>query len=561
LINNAITITSPITIWGTGTFKASTALVPEDWMTITAAPGVTISGITFSMELPANTIKRALRVMQCQRLLLENCKFLFPVMPQLDGRYQTIRMDRTSYFKVRGCHFEVTDPTFDGTIVETSGSLVRHGLYMAYGCRHGIISDNTSNWVGVPIIAQYINGGQLVSDLVITSNALRNSGHYGIACYSRTDDFDFPISNCTISNNVIDTVYGNFYNTATFNYTHGAGIYLQTTTNTTVTGNVVRNVNINTNSQTLVPAAIGGLLRNINTTITGNTCDGGTYFGIVAAGEYNTVSGNTLTNFVQSSIFINIGKYITIQGNVINNTDTALVSTNGIRIFNSIDEIVSHISITGNTIINCYYGIRLELTEYFQIIGNNIFQDDEDINLGQGIATIETAKYGVISGNTIKRNPTGRGLSVASESLRVHNNFVDGGAANQNILVGALSTKSIISNNITQANNNNNAIGVIQIPAAESINIRWYSPGVLVELTAPAVAIVGALNMASFVIRNDLYFSIMSTVEGNTIAHASAPALLAARFRLTAGVNLTMAINVIYSFRWSPTLSSWVQMA
>lgn len=563
-IDQGLTISTPLEFHGTGTLVGTTALVPSHMVRVLSTTDVHIHGLTFSLSLLSEVSKQCILITGegGRNITIEKCIFLVPVHP-IDADYQFIRMNRAYYVKVSGCHMEVTDPSYDVTVVEDSGSQ-RYGVYVNYGCRHVVITGNTCFKMGVAIGVQYVSTGEtpleLISEVTITSNTIRSSAYYGIMLYSRETPPITPISNCVIANNNVDTVYGNFYNTEAPGYSHGAGIYLQTTENVSVVGNVVRNVCINTNSQTLVPAAIGGLLRNTYTTITGNVCDTGTYFGIVAAGDYTVVSGNTLSKFKLSCIYVNVGNFITIQGNMISNTGVALADNgNGIRTFNSTATPITHLSITGNVVVNCIFGLRIELAQYASIVGNNVLQTDAELNSGHGISIGATTSFATVSENTIKRNVGGRGMRIDGTSINVHNNYIDGGASNENYYMGGTASQVISSGNITPSNNMNNTTGIAQMAAAQSLSVTWYTPGMLIELTS-AVALISTINIASFNNRNGIVFYMMSSVAGNTIEHLGANANPAVRFRLTAGVDLEMVQNVIYQFRWSATLASWVQV-
>lgn len=553
-VSATLNITTPITLSGIGRLESINA--PNNQLfSITSASDVQIFDLTLTSTVAESGRKEIIFVDNCSRILIQNVKIYVSVLP-LSGRYQCIRFQDVTSFEIDKCHFEVIDPNYDVTLRELDPSGARHGAFIGFGCESGVITNNTSNKIGVPVMLQYTgSSGRPIEHITISNNVLRNSAHYGILLYTRDNELQYPIRYCTLSNNVIDTVYGTFFNSAVNNYSHGAGIYLQTTKNVTVSNNTVYNVCILTLNGSLVPASIGGLVRNEDTVISGNTCDTSQWYGIVASGTNVTVIGNTVKNIEQRCIFINRATHCSIVGNTLDNTDAVSI-TNGIRCFQT-GEISRYVSIVGNTIRNCYFGILLDLFEYGSVIGNTIFQDREDYDVGQGIVLSDTSRYINCSNNVIKRANVGRGLFIGASDCAVTGNIIDGGTLNQHITLGPNSVRCLLDNNIIESPQPNNSTGVVTINAASTLVIQYFQPNMLIELSTA----VGNISLLEFglINRSPICFSLLSTVSGNTLVHLAPSVSPAFRFSLTAGSNLSMAANVIYTFRWSNSRNAWTQ--
>ncbi len=124
--------------------------------------------------------------------------------------------------------------------------------------------------------------------------------------------------------------------TASFNY----GIYLDSSSNNTVTGNTCNNNNYGIY-----------LYLSSNNTVTGNTCNNN-YYGIyLYSSSNNTVTGNTCNNNNYYGIRLNSSSNEnTVTGNTCNNNN----NYNGIYLSSS-----SNNTVTGNTCNNNNYGISL----------------------------------------------------------------------------------------------------------------------------------------------------------------------------------------------------------
>jgi parallel beta-helix repeat protein len=153
------------------------------------------------------------------------------------------------------------------------------------------------------------------------------------------------VEGCRVQNLQIDG------NKANYSSVPNYGIYLNSSSNNTITGIICNN-----NSYGIY------LNSSSNNTVTGNTCNNNNYYGIyLNSSSNNTVTGNTCNNNNSGIYLISYSSDNTVTGNTCNNNNSY-----GIRI-----ELSSNNTVTGNTCNNNnYYGIYLGASSNNTVTGN-----------------------------------------------------------------------------------------------------------------------------------------------------------------------------------------------
>ena len=204
-------------------------------------------------------------------------------------------------------------------------------------------------------------------------------------------------SGCKIANLKIDG------NKIRYNNGNNCSIYLDSSSDNTVTGNTCNN-NIN------------GIFLNSssNNTVTCNTCNSSGASGIyLSASSNNTVTSNTCNSNNFGIYLSSSSSNNTVTGNICNNN-----STSGIYLALS-----SSNTVTGNTCNNSGYGIYLEGSSKNTITGNTCNDNTFGIYL-------DSSTNSTITGNTCIR---GTGLTTDYSSSR-HTIQLNGTANNYNLI-------------------------------------------------------------------------------------------------------------------------------
>lgn len=554
-VTSVLTVTTTMTLCG----ESGDAILYQfggtsDIMSVSGTD-VRVCGLEFRIN--ATGTRYSQLIITGANCVVENCRFIQATCNVSSTQYWCIYVNGARYTKIVRNHFQVTDGTYDITQVDTTFSLDRDGIHVGDGSNQIVISENTSFRIGVPINVQGIDSVQ-IKNVTISNNTLSTSANYGILLYTldTAAEANF-INNVSIVGNNVDTVYGNFRNPNGVPgfQTHGAGIYLQSCFHTTVSGNTVRNCAINSDSETLTPACIATVRFNKHISISGNTCETCPYYGISAAGENMSISGNSIVDCDYGIYSKNTCKYVSIVGNCIENRDAGIQTTSSRGIFISGGTAVKeHIVIMGNTITNHYVGISTDaFTTYCTISGNSVFQDAAALDAGQGITTDAATDFASVCDNVIKRNAAGFGIRALGTHNVCSNNVIDGGAAGQ-MLQTTSGNGCMVSLNQLSEENVLNENGTEVIAAAADIVSRFGSPGVLIELTGAAT--VNTLNFG-ITDRQSIHFYILSQGAGNTIAHNAAGT--GTPFLNSAGVNLAMTADTVYAYRYVPHLTAFVQ--
>lgn len=198
----------------------------------------------------------------------------------------------------------------------------------------------------------------------------------------------------------------------------GAGIYITNGTRNTVSNVVVQG---GTNNGLTISASTYN-------TVTGSDFSGNKY-GVVLAGNNNTITGNTASGNTANGIYVTSGSQNTISGNVA----------------------------TGNTNTNIYLSGSSSNT----ISGNQALGSSSN----DGIGLSSSSNYNIVSSNIVQSNNTG-GISLASTSTnntitenKIHNN---GGNHNKGIYFSNSSSNTVTNNSITDTANSasNNPINI-----------------------------------------------------------------------------------------------------
>ncbi|HEY7308575.1 MAG TPA: right-handed parallel beta-helix repeat-containing protein [Gemmataceae bacterium] len=144
---------------------------------------------------------------------------------------------------------------------------------------------------------QFIAGGPL-QNVLIQDNVLRGNANAGIGINST--DPTKPASNLTISRNTFDA--------------NGRGVYLFSTSSSTISGNTIANSTAPTDGGSGAAIALYG--DDSNLSITHNLLAGGAQFGILVGNYYNTApdSGvvlydNSIAGFAADGLHLNAGSY------------------------------------------------------------------------------------------------------------------------------------------------------------------------------------------------------------------------------------------------------------
>ena len=284
------------------------------------------------------------------------------------------------------------------TISLTNNSLSSHGVYIVDNSNNNKIINNTIANQGYGVSLQNIAQDAKLNKNIIKGNTINKCFVYGIMLYNQNLHTGMELAENEISNNIIDTVYGQVINGGTGNKDFGAGIYLLNNEHTNVTNNTIINTNVNTEGLTLNPASIGlSSCRDIS--VTNNVIRD---YNIRAINVYNkdaekkgiSIVGNTISN-VKSLTAINVNASgVTITGNNFSCTQTPPNYGWCVQGLEKYTGVTYQGLIFSDNTIHSMNIINLKRHENFNI--NNNYCDTTT----NGIK-IEDLSYGIISNNTI----------------------------------------------------------------------------------------------------------------------------------------------------------------
>jgi parallel beta-helix repeat protein len=232
-------------------------------------------------------------------------------------------------------------------------------------------------------------------------------------------------SGCKIADLQVDgnkSSYTQFYN---------SGIYLDTSSNNTVTGNTCNNnsYGIRLESSSNNNTVTGNICNNneygirlgsssSSNTFTGNTCNSNNYGIYLGSSSNNTVTGNTCDNNNNYGIYLTNSSNNTVTGNTCDNNNNS-----GIYLGSS----SSSNTFTGNTCNNNEYGIRLGSSSSSNTFTGNtcnsnnygIYLDNSSNNTVTGNTCDNNNNYGIYldnsSNNTVTGNTCIRGTGLATD--------------------------------------------------------------------------------------------------------------------------------------------------
>lgn len=393
-------------------------------------------------------------------------------------------------------------------------------IQIVYGSSRNVVDNNhciSGNGSGIKV--QSVINGDICDDNVITNNVVRNSLIYGIVAYRNSQiAADVPLQSVArtiISNNIINNVTGAVLNSVTSTYTFGAGIYLQGSESSVVTGNSIKNTHSGavTFAETLSPGAIG--VTNLSVaTITGNSIKTAGQVGI-DLGDANGF-GNASSGVANPG---GVGGAVVVADNVIIGT-----VSRGIR-----SRTLSNLSITGNSIVGATsHAIEVNTTAlttvcYNTVVSNNIIRNSGNCGLSayyvNGLSVNANvmdlaAVHGVIVSNAsnvsvtenVIRNHVSRGIQITST--------VTGASVLGNTIAGSgTSSEGIRLDALTKVDNSNRITGI-----AAAAN--WTGLFAVLRGTQSATAVgnvgIGEDDLATYV----LPASAMTTVGDTLIVSA-----------------------------------------
>jgi len=244
--------------------------------------------------------------------------------------------------------------------------------------------------------------GCKIQGLQIDGNKATYTASYNSGIFlNLSSDNTITDNTCNNNNNSI-FLYSSSNNTITGNTcnNNNNGIRLYSSSNNTITGNTCNNNN-----------SYGIFLKSSsNNTITGNTCNNNNSYGIYldSSNSNNTVTGNTCNNN-NNSIFLYSSSNNTVTDNTCNNNYSS------IHLYSS-----SNNTVTGNTCNNNYYGIRLNSSSNNTITGNTC-----NNNNSYGIF-LKSSSNNTITGNTCNNNSYGIYLASSRNNTVTSNTCIRG---------------------------------------------------------------------------------------------------------------------------------------
>jgi len=214
------------------------------------------------------------------------------------------------------------------------------------------------------------------------------------------------------------------------------------------------------------------------------------WFGILFSdsSNYNSISGNNITNNEYGIALYDSSNYNSISGNNITNNGA------GIELSSS-----SNNSVSGNNIANNNYpGILLRYSYQSSISGNTI------ANNGNGI-WLDSSSNNSVSGNTIAAN-NGDGIDLwsSSNSSIVGNTFTNGG-----LYVFASYPNSVENNTV-------NSRPLVYLEGVANYTVD--NAGQVILVRCENITVEG-LNLSRTTVGVELWETINSTISGNTMAN------------------------------------------
>jgi len=238
----------------------------------------------------------------------------------------------------------------------------------------------------------------------VVYNTVKNCGAYGIISY---DIDEAQISESVIAYNTIDNILGSVIYQGQSQKFSGAGIYLLNSRNMQVTNNTIKNTNIQTEGETLVPGAIATNGARGTIVIKDNIIEDPRWYGIALSTESpgyegigkievsgGSISGRSLA-LAKAAIYVKARGNVTIDGVEVSSTfaqgNTGIMLTAGAagskpnRVIN-------------NKLSNVTIGVNAIRQNKLQVSGNNVDTVGTGIRLDN--CTTSNLVGGIISGHT-----------------------------------------------------------------------------------------------------------------------------------------------------------------
>lgn len=332
-----------------------------------------------------------------------------------------------NYASVSNCMFDssvvaAADPQSDGGydvfFYGTSSFCEAFGNHCISGCGVGVGCQTTAAAGN----SQYGN--------IVNGNIITGHPSYGIMGYLGSTG---TVAGMVITGNLIDSISGTTYSNGTQLF-YGAGIYLQSVDDFTVSGNTITRTNTDRSLPRTgndVPAAIGITPNDRCTgTVTGNTVRDA-YYGIYAVGV-NVTAGDGLTITGNRIKPDPSGTRKLIGGIVVTNVRSAVVSSNSILGSNTTDTV-------RGVWINNASGVTME---DFVVTGNTI----NTVNTGVEVSVISGSILSLIAKGNQVRNTNNYAIYSVAVRSQVEGNAI-ATAASGILLTAAVTQGHILNNN------------------------------------------------------------------------------------------------------------------
>lgn len=303
-------------------------------------------------------------------------------------------------------------------------------FFLVDSCSDCNVSYNRVAAGGCGVGFQAITAGSILVRCSAIGNIINNCSTYGIFVYDNNLNNGGLgyVRNCNVNDNVVSNVYGSILISGLKNA--GAGIYIQGCQFTSVVGNTVDNVAIQTNSFTLQPAGIA--VGNATAfTITGNSISNPNQMGIYSANSNNfnlggagVIANNSINCIAATTSAILIADSInvavignSIQGMTQYGIRTIATTTGNFRI-----------AVTNNLLnatATTLLGISMDVVTDSRVSGNTLVNSTAVSGVGIGVGLTSSTRT-IISNNNVRLFAVGIRLYSASGSNTLSGNYVNG---------------------------------------------------------------------------------------------------------------------------------------
>ena len=436
------------------------------------ATNVIIDGITVKRALSANpggsTLAANILVDNSQNVRINLCN---AVISRIGSCVLVTNKSRD--VTVAGCTVK-TDSSFDPAELQTALTVASpNGIFISDSCKNILVYGNTCESIGHGIMIQNVTGNTPIYNVIVSSNNIRECSSYGIMSYRLSES----VHNVSIVDNIIENVYGTYYNSATPStpYTHGSGIYGQNVHRHVIKGNIIKNVCVNTNNfGTLSPAGIGfGSVSNFD--VSDNIIIQSGSNGILIDGTDTIIANNSIRETVRAAIRSRSSSRLSITGNTI---DCSSSGTQGVLLEDTASAgIHKYDKITDNSIFGSVSPISGVGLQNSLIAGNTI--DSSTAASGTGISVSGSASYDTDILNNKVSMSAGYGIRCTS-SGRVIGNQVKGASAGMSITQSAA---VFFKDNKADTAGSGSVFVAQEITSANVITPLWLSDNIAINIT------------------------------------------------------------------------------